>query len=89
MLLCPGPGVWDRKQARAKNWSIARGMPDQFDIVVAGAGHNSLIAAAYLAKAGFRCLVLESRAMVGGGVKTAQIEYASRPVAAASGGSTV
>src|SRR6516225_9696973 len=52
---------------------MARGMPDQFDIVVAGAGHNSLIATAYLAKAGFRCLVLESRAMVGGGVKTAQI----------------
>ena len=48
-------------------------MPDQFDIVVAGAGHNSLIAAAYLAKAGYRCLVLESRALVGGGVKTAQI----------------
>jgi hypothetical protein len=26
---------------------------DRFDIVVAGAGHNSLITAAYLAKAGF------------------------------------
>src|ERR1700719_1172809 len=48
-------------------------MPDQFDIVVAGAGHNSLIAAAYLAKAGYRCLVLESRAIVGGGVKTTQL----------------
>jgi phytoene dehydrogenase-like protein len=48
-------------------------MPDQFDIVVAGAGHNSLIAAAYLSKAGYRCLVLESRAVVGGGVKTAQL----------------
>ena len=34
-------------------------MTDGFDIVVAGAGHNSLIAAAYLAKAGLRCLVLE------------------------------
>ena len=48
-------------------------MPDQFDIIVAGAGHNSLIATAYLAKAGYRCLVLESRAIVGGGVKTAQL----------------
>ena len=46
---------------------------DRFDIVVAGAGHNSLIAAAYLAKAGYRCLVLEGRAMVGGGVKTTQL----------------
>ncbi len=46
---------------------------DRFDIVVAGAGHNSLIAAAYLAKAGYRCLVLEGRPIVGGGVKTAQL----------------
>jgi phytoene dehydrogenase-like protein len=44
-----------------------------FDYVVAGAGHNSLICAAYLAKAGNRVLVLEGRAMIGGGVKTAEI----------------
>ena len=41
--------------------------------MVAGAGHNSLICAAYLAKAGNRVLVLEGRAMIGGGVKTAEI----------------
>src|SRR5271165_70952 len=46
--------------------------PDRFDIVVAGAGHNSLVTAAYLSKAGFRCLVLEGRPTVGGGVKSAQ-----------------
>jgi phytoene dehydrogenase-like protein len=46
---------------------------DRFDVVVAGAGHNSLIAAAYLSKAGYRCLVLESRSLVGGGVKTTQL----------------
>lgn len=46
---------------------------EKFDIVVAGAGHNSLITAGYLAKAGFRCLVLEGRPIVGGGVKTAQL----------------
>ena len=34
---------------------------DKFDIVVAGAGHNSLVSAAYLAKAGYRVLVLEFR----------------------------
>src|SRR3984893_5876587 len=49
------------------------GPPDRFDIVVAGAGHNSLIAAAYLAKAGYRCLVLEGRPLLGGGVKTAEL----------------
>src|SRR6267154_3413083 len=46
---------------------------DRFDVVVAGAGHNSLITAAYLAKAGFRVVVLEGRPTVGGGVKSAQL----------------
>jgi phytoene dehydrogenase-like protein len=46
---------------------------DRFDIVVAGAGHNSLIAAAYLAKAGYRCLVLEGHSVIGGGVKTEEL----------------
>ena len=51
-------------------------MAERFDIVVAGAGHNSLIAAAYLAKAGYRCLVLEGRPTVGGGVKSAHLTLA-------------
>ena len=47
--------------------------PDsQFDIVVAGAGHNSLISAAYLAKAGYRCVACRSP-IVGGDVKTAEM----------------
>ena len=44
-----------------------------FDIVVAGAGHNSLVAAAYLAKAGHRCLVLEDQPRIGGGVGTREL----------------
>jgi phytoene dehydrogenase-like protein len=36
------------------------------DVIVIGAGHNGLIAAAYLAKAGMRTLVLEARSIVGG-----------------------
>jgi len=48
-------------------------MAERFDIVVAGAGHNSLITAAYLAKAGYRCLVLEGRPILGGGVKSAEL----------------
>src|ERR1700704_4211389 len=48
-------------------------MPDRFDVVVAGAGHNSLIAAAYLAKAGYRCLVLEGRPGVGGNCVTEEL----------------
>src|ERR1700730_4068630 len=38
------------------------------DVVVAGAGHNSLITVAYLTKAGYRCRVLDARAVPGGGV---------------------
>ena len=45
-------------------------MDESFDVVVAGAGHNSLVTAAYLAKAGFSCLVLESRDEVGGDTNT-------------------
>ncbi len=48
-------------------------MADRFDIVVAGAGHNSLIAAAYLSKAGYRCLVLEGRPVVGGNCVTEEL----------------
>ena len=43
------------------------------DIVVAGAGHNSLIAACYLAKAGYRCLVLDARDVPGGGATTEEL----------------
>ncbi len=49
-------------------------VPDStFDFVVAGAGHNSLITAAYLSKAGFSVLVLEGRPTIGGGCKTAEV----------------
>jgi phytoene dehydrogenase-like protein len=40
------------------------------DIVVIGGGHNGLVTAFYLAKAGFKPLVLERRAQVGGAAIT-------------------
>ncbi len=48
-------------------------MREQFDIVVAGAGHNSLVTAAYLAKAGYTCLVLEARPVIGGDTMTEEL----------------
>ncbi len=39
-------------------------------MVVAGAGHNSLITAAYLAQAGYSCVVLDARHVLGGGAVT-------------------
>lgn len=43
------------------------------DFVVAGGGHNSLITAAYLAKAGYEVVVLDARAEPGGGAATEEI----------------
>lgn len=45
----------------------------EYDIVVAGGGHNSLITSAYLAKAGLKVLVLESRHVIGGDTTTEEL----------------
>src|ERR1700728_1587018 len=42
----------------------------QRDIVIIGGGHNGLVAAFYLAKAGFKPLVIERREQVGGAAIT-------------------
>lgn len=45
----------------------------QYDTIVIGAGHNGLTAAAYLARAGQRVLVLERRPLIGGATVTEEI----------------
>jgi phytoene dehydrogenase-like protein len=48
-------------------------MPGDYDAIILGAGHNALILASYLGKAGLRTLVLERAAVAGGGLAT--LEY--------------
>jgi phytoene dehydrogenase-like protein len=45
----------------------------RYDAVIIGAGHNGLVAAAYLARAGKRMLVLEQRHLVGGASVTEEV----------------
>ena len=45
----------------------------RWDAIVVGAGHNGLVAAAYLGRAGLRTLLLERRETVGGAIATSEI----------------
>ncbi|MPZ15960.1 MAG: FAD-dependent oxidoreductase, partial [Chloroflexi bacterium] len=48
-------------------------LQDEVDVVVIGAGHNGLIAAAYLAAAGIEVLVLEAATTPGGNTITEEL----------------
>ncbi|KRF05887.1 FAD-dependent oxidoreductase [Nocardioides sp. Soil777] len=48
-------------------------LPERAEVVVVGAGHNSLVAAAYLARAGLEVLVLEAGPTVGGNTRTEEL----------------
>ena len=48
-------------------------MAKSYDVVIIGGGHNGLVAASYLAKAGRSVLVLEQRERVGGAAVTEEI----------------
>ena len=43
-----------------------------YDVVIMGAGHNGLVAATYLAKAGKSVLILEANDEIGGATQSVQ-----------------
>jgi phytoene dehydrogenase-like protein len=49
------------------------GMAGSFDAIIIGAGHNGLVTACYLARAGWKVLVLERRYVVGGACVTEEV----------------
>jgi phytoene dehydrogenase-like protein len=51
----------------------------QYDVIIIGAGHNGLTAAAYLARAGRKVLVLERREIVGGCAVTEEVDAELAP----------
>jgi phytoene dehydrogenase-like protein len=62
-------------------------MPETREAVIIGAGHNALVAAFYLAKAGLRPLVLERRPIAGGAAVTEEFHpgFRSSTLAHAAG----
>jgi phytoene dehydrogenase-like protein len=60
----------EKIESRAFEWEQKLIMPIGQRVALIGGGHNALITAFYLAKGGFKPLVLERREMVGGGAIT-------------------
>jgi phytoene dehydrogenase-like protein len=52
---------------------------NEYDVIVIGGGHNALVTAAYLARAGRRTIVLEARDRIGGAAETAELGGARVP----------
>ncbi len=48
-------------------------MPQRYDAVVIGGGHNGLVSGAYLARGGLRTVVLERREVLGGATLTQEV----------------
>src|SRR5271166_5310830 len=51
----------------------SRAMAASYDAIIIGAGHNGLVTACYLARAGQKVLVLERRHLVGGACVTEEV----------------
>lgn len=63
--------AWDdRTRLALSSKKRAEHSINNYDVIIIGAGHNGLVCACYLAKAGLKVRVLERRAVVGGAAVT-------------------
>ena len=62
----PEPGRAVRPGQLTVGTTAGGTVPQRYDAVIIGGGHNGLVSAAYLARAGLRTLVLERRHVLGG-----------------------
>ncbi|XP_009906477.2 pyridine nucleotide-disulfide oxidoreductase domain-containing protein 2 [Dryobates pubescens] len=60
-------------RSRLAHAAAAPRLQQEYDAVVIGAGHNGLVAAAYLQRAGVRTVVMEKRHVLGGAAVTEEI----------------
>ncbi|XP_069719347.1 pyridine nucleotide-disulfide oxidoreductase domain-containing protein 2 isoform X2 [Phaenicophaeus curvirostris] len=76
---CPSHRLWGWHRSpwlpgvRLAHAGAAEQLQREYDAVVIGAGHNGLVAAAYLQQAGIRTAVLEKRHVLGGAAVTEEI----------------
>src|SRR6266700_45833 len=68
-----GTGLWPCLDCPSVLGRVRLTVGERYDAVVIGGGHNGLTAAAYLARAGRRTLVLERRHVLGGAAVTEEV----------------
>ena len=61
-----------KKAAAPAEKAAAKKARNSADVIVLGGGHNGLVAAAYLARAGIKTILLEARGELGGMALTAE-----------------
>lgn len=73
LLALVGLHLQRHKQSNHPHQVSSRSLGGVYDAIIVGAGHNGLVTAGYLARAGWKVLVLERRHLVGGACVTEEV----------------